>query len=194
MQKRSQFLLSLLSILALACAEGKAEDYQPPTGFSTLFNGHDMTGWKADPEGHWKADNGALVYDGKAKNLASEKEFSNFVLLIDWKIEKGGNSGIFLRGESQVEIWDNLSIGSGGIYPQHHKPLKVADKPAGQWNHFEITVENGLATVKLNGELVLDQFDAQFKKPADPLVLQHHGTPLWFKNVYLKELPSSSRK
>ena len=43
-------------------------------------------------------------------------------------------------------------------------------------------------TVHLNGELVLDKFECKFNKPVGPLVLQHHGTPLWFKNIYLKEL------
>ena len=109
-------------------------------------------------------------------------------LLIDWKIPKGGNSGVFLRGEPQVEIWDNQSMGSGGIYPQHHKPLKVADTPAGEWNHFEIKLEQGLVTVHLNGQLVLDKFECKFSKPVGPLVLQHHGTPLWFKNISIKEL------
>ena len=69
-----------------------------------------------------------------------------------------------------------------------HKPLKVADKPAGEWNHFEIKLEKGLVTVHLNGELVLDKFECKFRKPTGPLVLQHHGTPLWFKNIYLKDL------
>jgi hypothetical protein len=97
-----------------------AEDNQPPEGFTALFNGKDLTGWKADPQGHWKAENGVMVYDGKAGNLATEKSFGDFILLMDWKIEKGGNSGVFLRGGPQVEICDNQEIGSGGIYPQHH--------------------------------------------------------------------------
>lgn len=180
--------MTLLTSVALLSTAAGAEDNQPPTGFTALFNGRDMTGWKADSEGHWKADNGVMVYDGKAKNLVSEKTFGDFILLIDWKIEKGGNSGIFLRGESQVEIWDNRSMGSGGIYPQAHKPLKVADKPVGQWNHFEIRLEKGFVTVQLNGELVLDKFACKLSKPAGPLVLQHHGTPLWFKSIYVKEL------
>jgi hypothetical protein len=178
----------LLSFIALLSMAAGAEDNQPPAGYTSLFNGKDMTGWKADPEGHWKAENGIMVYDGKAKDLVSEGTFGDFVLLIDWKIEKGGNSGIFLRGEPQVEIWDNRSMGSGGIYPQHHKPLKVADKPAGQWNHFEIKLEKGFVTVHLNGELVLDKFECKLSKPTGPFVLQHHGTPLWFKNIYIKEL------
>ena len=179
---------ALLSSLALFSTTAGAEDNQPPAGFTSLFNGQDMTGWKADPKGHWKAESGVIVYDGKATNLVSEKSFGDFILLIDWKVEKGGNSGIFLRGEPQVEIWDNQSMGSGGIYPQHHKPLKVADKSAGQWNHFEIKLEKGFVTVRLNGELVLDKFECKFSKPVGPLVLQHHGTPLWFKNIYIKEL------
>jgi len=180
--------MALLSFVALFSTAAVAEDNQPPAGFASLFNGQDMTGWKADAEGHWKADGGVMVYDGKATNLVSEKSFGDFILLVDWKIEQGGNSGIFLRGGPQVEIWDNRSIGSGGIYPQHHKPLKVADKPAGQWNHFEIQLEKGHVSVHLNGELVLDQFECKFNKPGGPLVFQHHGTPLWFKNIYLKEL------
>jgi hypothetical protein len=179
---------ALVGCFVLFATVARAEDNCPPPGFTSLFNGKDMSGWKADSEGHWKADGGVMTYDGKAKNLASEKDFGDFILLVDWKIEKGGNSGIFLRGESQVEIWNNTSVGSGGIYPQHHKPLKVADKPAGQWNHFEIQVEKGVVTVHLNGESVLDQFECKFKKPSGPLVLQHHGTPLWFKNIYIKEL------
>ena len=108
----SMVLLSFTTFFSTAAG---AEDNQLPAGFTSLFNGKDMSGWKADPEGHWKADGGVMVYDGKAKNLVSEKAFGDFILLIDWKIEKGGNSGIFLRGEPQVEIWDNQSMGSGGI-------------------------------------------------------------------------------
>jgi hypothetical protein len=114
--------------------------------------------------------------------------FGDFVLLIDWKIEKGVNSGVFLRGEPQVEIWDEQKIGSGGIYPDHHKPLKAADKPLGQWNHMEIKLEKEKVTVHLHGELVLDSVECKFKKATGPIVLQHHGSPLWFKNICIKEL------
>ncbi|MEN6493011.1 MAG: DUF1080 domain-containing protein [Thermoguttaceae bacterium] len=77
---------------------------------------------------------------------------------------------------------DKLQNTDGRIAELHRPPL------GGQWNHFEIKLEKGLVTVHLNGELVLDNFECTFTKPAGPLVLQHHGTPLWFKNIYLKEL------
>ena len=105
--------MALLSFMALFSTAAGAEDNQPPAGFTSLFNGKDMTGWITGPGGHWKADGGAIVYDGKLNHLVSEKAFSDFILLIDWKIEKDGNSGILLRGEPQVEIWDSQSMGSG---------------------------------------------------------------------------------
>jgi hypothetical protein len=188
MIRRIAFCSALLTLAAVLQAAAVAADNQPPEGFTALFNGKDMTGWKVDPQGHWKADNGMMVYDGKARHLASEKSFGDYILLIDWKIEKGGNSGVILRGSKspQVEIFDGF--GSGGIYPEHHRPLKVADKPLGQWNHMEIKLEKEMVTVHLNGELVLDKFKCEFKQPAGPIVLQHHGSPLWFKNIYIKEL------
>lgn len=197
-----------------ACASDSTDS--APDGFISLFNGHDLTGWTDDGSGHWKAENDLLVYDGggwqpypdtvSQRNLRTEKEYGDFMLLIDWKIEKDGNSGIFLRAddenfeefeEVQVEIWDRTAkvysspLGSGGIVGynvQEHKPLRTVDSPLGEWNHFEIRVEQDLVTVYLNDQLVIDRFAADFKQPRGPIVLQHHGWPLWFRNIYLKEL------
>ena len=56
----------------------------------------------------------------------------------------------------------------------------------GEWNHFEIRLENDLVTVHLNNQLVIDRFAAEFKRSRGPIVLEHHGPPLWFRNIYLK--------
>lgn len=97
-----------------------------PEGFVALFNGKDLTGWKgivgkggspisratmtrkelaeAQQEAdknmreHWKVVDSELVFDGKGHNLCTVKDYRNFELLVDWKIEKGGNSEIYLRG------------------------------------------------------------------------------------------------
>ncbi len=99
--------------------------------------------------------------------------------------------------EIQVEIWDRTAevysstLGSGGIVFYNVKeqaPLQTVDNPLGEWNHFEIRVQSGLVTVHLNDQLVLDRFAANFKKPRGPIILQHHGSPLWFKNIYIQEL------
>lgn len=188
--RRILVLAAGLAMLAILANGLGAADNEPPKGFTALFNGKDLTNWKESKgkEGHWKVENGVLAYDGKGGNLTTEKEYANFVLHADWKIQKGGDSGIFPRGVAQIQIWDNKE-GSGGLWPKN-KPTKKADKPVGEWNTFEITVEKDLVSVRLNGELIVDKYDKLFgKKTKGPIVLQHHGNPLWFRNVYIKELP-----
>lgn len=169
---------------------------QPPPGFRALFNGKDLSGWKADEQTkeHWQVIDGVLVYDGKGKSLASEEEFANFVLYVDWKIEKGGDSGIYLRGCPQVQIWDREE-GSGGLWnnKQHEsKPLVRADNPPGEWNTFRIEMVGEKVTVHLNGKLVVDNvpLDTLGGRTSGPILLQHHGNPLQFRNIYIKELPA----
>jgi hypothetical protein len=116
---------------------------------------------------------------------------------VDWKIEKGGDSGIYLRGNPQVQIWDNPE-GSGGLYNnQKHarKPLVLADHKPGEWNNFHIVMKGDKVTVKLNGKLVVDNtplenyWERGKPLPAKgPIELQHHNDPLWFKNIYVREL------
>jgi hypothetical protein len=221
-------LLSLLtpSLLLLPV---QALDNTPPEGFVALFNGKDLTGWKGlvgDPEKRakasperlaaaqkdadqkmiaaWKVVDGVLVFDGKGDSLCTAKDYGNFELYVDWKIEKAGDSGIYLRGSPQVQIWDpsNASakgIGSGGLYNNQNNPKDptvVADKPIGEWNTFFIRMLGDKVTVHLNGKLVTDNVTMENywdrSKPIYPtgqIELQNHGNSLYFKNIYLKELP-----
>ncbi len=177
--------------LSLGVLSGQAEDNTPPKGFKALFNGKDLSGWKADDKAkeHWTVEEGVLVYDGKGRSLATEENFRNFVLHVDWKVNRmGADSGIFLRGRPQVQIWTR-DEGSGGLWNDKVKALKNADNPIGEWNHFEITVEQGRITVMLNGEKVVDGYEKKWRKEEGPVMLQHHGAPLWFKNIYIKALP-----
>ncbi len=208
-----------LAVVGLA----KAEDNVAPEGFTALFNGRDLSGWKglvANPaerarmsptqlataqvaankamRDHWKVENGTLVFDGKGRNLCTVKDYGDFEMYVDWKIPKSGDSGIYLRGSPQVQIWDN-AIGSGGLFNnQKHrsKPLVVADNPVNHWNTFYIKMVGDRVTVKLNGKLVVDNVPMenywQRNKPIYPtgqIELQSHGGPLWFKNIYIKSLP-----
>jgi hypothetical protein len=197
------------------------KDNMPPKGFKALFNGKDLTNWqglvelpqrkKLTPEElatkqkeanekylpHWTVKNGILHYDGKGQSLQTVKDYGNFELYVDWKIGKKGDSGIYLRGNPQVQIWDN-SVGSGGLFNNQKNPkdpLKVADKPVGQWNSFHIVMKGDKVTVHLNGVLVVDDtplenyWERGKPLPAKgPIELQHHGDRLWFKNIYIKEL------
>ena len=112
-------------------------------------------------EAHWRIVDGMLAFDGHGSHLCSEQEFRNFILELEWKISPGGDSGIYLRGSPQVQIWDPSQHpeGSGGLYNNQKgpsKPLLCADRPVGEWNHFRIVMIDEWVTVDLNGQRVVD--------------------------------------
>lgn len=197
-------------------------DNCPPLGFKALFNGRDLSGWKGlvgspperaqmSPEElaqaqeaadrrmreHWKVEDGVLVFDGRGENLCTAQDYSDFELWVDWKILPGGDSGIYLRGTPQVQIWDH-PIGSGGLYNNQKNPSRprvVADRPVGRWNTFRIRMRGEKVTVHLNGVLIVDEVTMENYwepgkpiYPSGPIELQSHGNPLYFKNIYLREL------
>jgi hypothetical protein len=219
--------LSILLVFVAACSHCPwcKKDNKPPKGFTALFNGKDLTGWKglvADPvkrakmtpqelaqaqkeadekmRAHWNVEDGALVFDGKGDSLCTAKDYGDFELLVDWKIKENGDSGIYLRGSPQVQIWDpgREHIGSGGIYNnQIHpsKPLCLADNPIGEWNTFRIIMVGETVTVYLNDKLVVDHVVMENywerDKPIYPtgqIELQNHGNTLYFKNIYIREI------
>lgn len=195
--------LTLATVISLSHAQDKDakkhEDNVPPSGFVALFNGKDTTGWLegGKPPVHWTVKDGVLAYDGKGRDLFGAEKFSNYVLLVDWKVEKNGNSGVYLRsGNPQAEINDadpaNRPIWngtSGGLYPDK-APLKRAAKPTGEWNHFEITVNRDTITVLTNGEKTIDAFKKDWgKNTSGTIGFQNHGTPVWYKNIFIKKLP-----
>ncbi|HJT30622.1 MAG TPA: DUF1080 domain-containing protein, partial [Pirellulales bacterium] len=146
---------------------------------------------------------GVLVFDGKGRSVATARDYGDYELWVDWKIERNGDSGIYLRGVPQVQIWDPSSdsakgVGSGGLFNNQKnpsKPLTVADKPIGQWNTFKIKMVGDKVTVYLNDVLVVDNVVLENywerDKPIYPtgqIELQNHGNTLYFKNIYLKEI------
>jgi hypothetical protein len=154
---------------------------------------------------NWKVEDGVIYYDGKSNSLQTVKHYGNIELYIDWKIEALGDSGLYLRGNPQVQIWDinakgnPKKVGSGGLYNNQKNPsnpIATADNPAGQWNSFHIKMIGDKVTINLNGKLVVDNttlenyWDRGKPLPSKgPIELQHHGDRLWFKNIYVKELP-----
>jgi HEAT repeat protein len=194
-------------------------------GFRPLFNGQDLAGWKglvgdppsrakmtaqelekaqaeadADMRAHWKAVDGILVFDAAGHSLCTDKDFGDFELFVDWKIEKNGDSGIYLRGSPQVQIWDPAQWpeGSGGLYNNQkgpNSPLQRADNPVGAWNTFFIRMSGERVTVYLNNVLVVDgvvmENYCEREKPvyaSGQIELQAHSTPLYFRNIYIREL------
>jgi HEAT repeat protein len=197
-----------------------------PQGFRTLFNGKNLEGWKGlvenpgarskmTPEqlaaaqaradssmrAHWSVADGVVIFDGKGESLCTAEDFEDFELLVDWKIERFGDSGIYLRGSPQVQIWDPVQWpeGSGGLYNNQKnpsKPLRCADNPIGEWNTFRITMIGDRVTVALNGVVVVDSvvlenyWDRSIPIfPSGQIELQSHSSPLAFRNIYIREIP-----
>lgn len=210
----------------VAALLGEYTPDNPPKGFVALFNGRDLTGWKglvADPvkraqmtpdelaaaqaaadaemARHWTVVDGVLAYDGGHNSLCTARDYEDFEMLVDWKIEEHGDSGIYLRGSPQVQIWDPAQWpeGSGGFYNNqiHPKdPLVCADNPIGEWNTFRIRMIGERVTVFLNDRLVVDNvvMENYWERdkpiyPSGQIELQHHNSPLWFRNIFIREIP-----
>jgi hypothetical protein len=203
---------------------------QPPPGFTALFNGHDLSGWQGlvgDPEqrfnmssneraeaqtkadatmrAHWSVSDGALVFDGKGQNLCTAQDYGDFELFVDWKIPAGADSGIYLRGSPQLQIWDpanesqwahGAQLGSGALWNNRNagaRPLVKADRPIREWNTFFVRMIGERVTVELNGLRVLDRviMENYWERdqpiyPTGPIELQSHGSPLYFRNLYIR--------
>lgn len=220
-------------LIALTYASQAAE-VSPPEGFEALFNGSDLTGWKgviekgkpqtglSDEEvaakqsladksmgEHWSVRDGEIVFDGQGESISTAKDYGDFELYVDWKLPPGGDSGLYLRGCPQIQIWDpahepywvnGAENGSGGIWNNRHHsrfPIVKADRPIGEWNTFHITMIGPRVTVELNGQTVVDDvvmenFWAKDRpiEQRGPIFLQDHGNTLWFRNLFIREIPS----
>jgi hypothetical protein len=230
-------LLVLLGTFGSPAPSSRAGE--PPPGFTAIFNGRDLTGWwglsTEDPRKwmalpqeefkkkhdaslediarHWRVENGELVNDGHGLYLTTEKNYRDFELLIDYKTVAKADSGIYLKGTPQVQIWDYTEAGgkwgigadkgSGGLWNNRpgspgKDPLVLADKPFGQWNHFRIIQCGSRTWVWLNDKKVVDGaiLENYFDKarqtpivPAGPIQLQTHGGEIRWRNVFLREIP-----
>lgn len=209
-------------------------DENPNTdGYVSIFNGENLDGWQGlvgNPitrskmskkelavkqiiankamAKNWSVKDGTIVFDGAGANLCTVKEYGDFEMVVDWRITKGGDSGIYLRGSPQVQIWDTAlvavgaQVGSGGLYNnQKHPsiPLKVADNRVGEWNTFYIKMIGEKVTVILNGELVVDNVTMENywdrKQPIFPseaIELQAHGSDLAFRDIYVREISAET--
>jgi len=119
---------------------------------------------------HWSVQNGELVNDGKGLYLTTDRDYGDFELWVDYKALPDGDSGIYLRGIPQIQIWDTTKgdprglgqdKGSGGLWNNRKgapgkDPLKKMDRPFGEWNTFKIKMIGEHVTVEFNGEIVVD--------------------------------------
>lgn len=214
--------LSVLLLAAVPCPAQLVDDKEKEDGFVALFNGTDLAGWKKydlkkdDP---WSVADGMIQCSGKGGGwLGTDRDYDNFILRLDYKLQAGGNSGVYLRAPEkgwisrvgmEIQILDDLDARyakldfyqyCGSIY--HVVPPKMrAVKPAGQWNQMEIRADGRNIVVVLNGKKIVDaDLDHALKDAATAkehpgltrstgrIGLQCHSDPVVFRNLRLKEL------
>lgn len=229
-------------IVSLGLASGLSAEVKPPKGFTALFNGKDFAGWwglgTEDPakwmalspeqlaekkkksmenvKKHWRVEGDELVNDGRGLYLSTEKNYGDFEFLVEYKTVAKADSGIYLRGIPQVQIWDytkeggkwNIGAdkGSGGLWNNPKgapgkDPLVLADKPFGEWNSFRIIMAGDIVTIWLNDKLVVDHaklhnfFNKQGPLPEKgPIQLQTHGGEIRWRNVFVREIGAQESK
>jgi len=219
-------------------------DPAPPIGFTALFNGRDLVGWRggdtfdyrklmAMPEAergkmvekwtasmhevnpktgkpHWYVENGELVNDGFGAYASTDQPLGDFEFFVDYKTVAKADSGIYLRGVPQVQIWDHTEAdpqglgrakGSGGLWNNSpgrpgKDPAVLADKAFGEWNKFRVLMVGSRVSVWLNDKEVVDHailenyYDRKTPVPAmGPIRLQTHGGEIRWRNIYLRTIP-----
>ncbi len=222
-------------ILVVVLVAGPAVAQSPPAGFEAIFDGETLDGWHgrphfspiklaqmsqeereakekewmADARQHWTVENGELVNDGHGAYLVTNRNYRDYELMLEYKTVARADSGIYLKGTPQVQIWDytdpgkfglGADLGSGGLWNNSKgaagkDPFVLADKRFGQWNQFHVRQIGARTTVTLNGMLVVDNaimenfWDRQSPLFAEgPIELQTHGGEIRWRNIWVREL------
>jgi hypothetical protein len=164
-----------------------------------LFNGKDLTGWKALGENQWEVKNGILTSARSGANLVTEQKFTDFKLHVEFKYQKGSNSGVYLRGRYEVQIEDNPKE----EHPSAHlfsgvygflTPSEIAALGPDQWQSYDITLIGRMVTVVVNGKTVINNqeipgitggaLDSNEGEPG-PIYIQGDHGPIEYRKIVI---------
>ena len=176
---------------------------------TSLFNGKDLSGWKAYGTEKWYVEDGLLICesgpDAQYGYLATEKHYKNFELNLEFKQEADGNSGVFIRSTIegvkvsgwQVEVAPKGKH-TGGVYESYGRGWLIKPEAAkeevlkeGEWNHMKIVVNGDTITSYLNGVEMITITDAIIGKGEGSVAIQIHdggGIKVKWININIKEL------
>lgn len=164
-----------------------------------LFNGKDLSGWKALGENQWIVKNGILTSPHSGANLISNQKFKDFKLHVEFRYQKGSNSGVYLRGRHEVQIEDSpkdahpSSVLFSGIYG-FLTPSEIAAFGPNEWQTFDITLVGRMVTVVANGKTVISNqeipgitggaLDSNEGEPG-PIYIQGDHGPIEFRKIVI---------
>jgi hypothetical protein len=201
-------MITWLPVALLACTVSLAGEKanESEEGFTKLFNGKDLTGWKIAENGKFEVVDGTIRVSGPRAHLFTEKEFKNFEFRAEVKTTPGSNSGIYFHTkfqesgwpeighESQVNVTHGDPVKTGSLY-NVRKLFKTPAKDNEWWTQT-IIVKGQQIIIKINGETVID-----YEEPKDveggrklskgSFALQAHDpkSVVFYRNIRVKELP-----
>jgi 3-keto-disaccharide hydrolase len=207
---------ALFAALAVAVLSAQAGADDAPKGFESLFNGKDLTGWKATGKKEvWDAESGILILKGGGGGwLMTDKQYADFDLRLEYRFpQKMTNSGVGIRAPlkgdpayqgMEIQLIDDVNWkglkptqNSGAIYDVQ-PPAKIANKPIGEWNAMRIVAKGRKVKVELNGTVLvdadLDSYKDHFKKHPGlerkdgHIGLQSYNYRVEFRKIFLKPL------
>jgi len=213
MNRRTKIIAVLCVVLAVGAAQVSTAA-ELDDGFVPMFDGKSLDGWKTT--GNWiveedgsislhprPGEHGWQRYDAY---LTTARKYRDFVLDLEFKIAKGGNSGVFLRvGDPASQVKSGFEVQildtHGKPNPGHHDcggvigtagPSKNMAKPAGEWNRYVITCQGTRLKVELNGEQIhdldLSKSKVKDRPPEGYIGFQDEAKRVWYRNVRIKEL------
>jgi hypothetical protein len=172
----------------------------------TLFNGTSVDGWQPIGRGdsQWKAVGGVLKNAKSGANLVSVQKFDDFKLHLEFRVPKGANSGVYLRGRYELQVDD-----AAGLEPSSHHlgglygfiaPSESVARAAGEWQSMDVTLVGRMLTYTLNGTMVIcnreipgitgGALDSAEAEPG-PLLLQGDHGPVEYRNIVVTPAKST---
>jgi len=204
---------ALLVALILAGSARAVDDRAIP-----LFDGRGLSGWTVvgGKPGNWRAEGAEVACRGDGKDwIGTNREYVDFALTLDYRLEPGGNSGVLLRAPRkgdpsfaglEIQLLDDDAPAYRGLRPWQYTgsvygvaaARRGAARKAGEWNSLAVRLEGSRVVVGLNGSVILDDDLARHPEalPGHPGVarvrgligLQSHGDPVRFRNLAIREL------
>lgn len=206
----ASLLLALTVTASFAEDESGAKKKDKDRGhWIDLFNGKDLEGWqnarKPEEDHGWTVDEGSMTNKEGANDIATKELFKDFILKLEYKTVKGGNSGVFLRGRTEIQVYDSYGKetptleDNGAIYGQN-LPKVNASKPVGEWNTLKARFVGNTLSVYLNGQLIHDKIQLNEVSGGalpggvtdpGPIRLQGDHGKVWYRNIQIRPITGS---
>lgn len=200
-------IIFLFCALSFACDSNKA--ITQSNEYKSLFNGKNLDGWQIYGTEKWYVEDGLMVCesgpDAGYGYLGTNEKFKNFELLIDFKQEENGNSGIFIRSSvegTKITGWQAEVAppgnNTGGIYESYGRGWLIKPDPAldkhlkmGEWNTMRITAKDNVVTTFLNGQEMIQIDDEKIGAATGQICLQIHdggGIKVRWRNLKIRSI------